>query len=65
MTPSMTYQRIPRGTPDLARAETMAAEAIRVAEALMWAIYGTDEVVHAGVVAGALHGASRTTGALS
>jgi hypothetical protein len=33
----------------------MAQEAIRIAEALMWAIYGSDNAAPAGPVAGMLH----------
>jgi hypothetical protein len=44
-----------RGNPDLASAEAMANEAIRIAEALMWAIYGSDDAARAGAVAGMLH----------
>jgi hypothetical protein len=33
----------------------MAAEAIRIAEALMWAVYGSDDAARAGAVAGMLH----------
>ncbi len=44
-----------RGTAELASAEAVANEAIRVAEALMWAIYGSDEAVYTNVEAGVLH----------
>jgi hypothetical protein len=52
---STTSEQNLQGTTDLASAEAMANEAIRVAEALIWAIYGSDEVAHAGAVAGVLH----------
>jgi hypothetical protein len=42
-----------QGTADLVNAEAMANEAIRIAEALMWAIYGSDDAARAG--AGMLH----------
>jgi hypothetical protein len=52
---STTHRQHLRGNPDLASAEAMATEAIRIAEALMWAIYGSDDAARAGVVAGMLH----------
>lgn len=48
-----TYEPIPRVAGDLASAEAMVNEASRLAEALMRAIYGTDETAHANVIAGA------------
>ena len=50
-----TNERNLRGDADLAGAERMANEAIRVAEALMWAVYGSDESAHAGTIAGVFH----------
>jgi len=46
-----------QGTAELAGAEAMANEAIRVAESLMWAIYGSDEAAYtyANAGAGVLH----------
>jgi hypothetical protein len=46
-----------QGAAELAGAEAMANEAIRVAESLMWAIYGSDEAAHtyANAGAGVLH----------
>lgn len=52
---STTNEQNLQGTADLASAEAMANEAIRAAEALMWAIDGSDEAAHAGAVAGELH----------
>ena len=52
---STTHVHHLRGNPDLARADAMAQEAIRIAEALMWAIYGSDDAARAGAVAGMLH----------
>lgn len=52
---STTHGQHLRGNRDLASAEAMAAEAIRIAEALMWAVYGSDDAARAGAVAGMLH----------
>ena len=52
---STTYGQHLRGNPDLASAEAMATEAIRIAEALMWAVYGSDDAARAGAVAGTFH----------
>lgn len=52
---SITRGQNLQGTADLASAEAMANEAIRIAEALMWAVYGSDDAAHAGAVAGVLH----------
>jgi hypothetical protein len=48
-----TDEQIPRGAGDLASAEAMVDEAVRLAEALMWAIYGTAEAAPANAIAGA------------
>jgi hypothetical protein len=52
---SITDTQNRQGTADLASAEAMANEAIRIAEALMWAIYGSDDAARAGAGAGVLH----------
>jgi hypothetical protein len=55
MKPLKTHRHHLGGNPDLASAEAMANEAIRIAEALMWAVYGSDEAARGCAVAGVLH----------
>jgi hypothetical protein len=50
-----THEQLLRSNPDVAGTQTMVNEAIRIAEALMWAVYGSDDAVRAGAVAGVLH----------
>ncbi len=52
---STTNDQNLRGTAELASAEAMGNEAIRVAEALMWAIYGSDVAAYMNAGAGVLH----------
>jgi hypothetical protein len=52
---SITNGQNLQGAADLVSTEAMANEAIRIAEALMWAVYGCDAAARAGAVAGVLH----------
>ncbi|MGZ4317579.1 MAG: hypothetical protein ACXVRK_08270 [Gaiellaceae bacterium] len=52
---STTNARNLQDKADPVSAEAMANEAIRIAETLMWAVYGSDEAARGCAVAGVLH----------